>query len=122
MTFEEIRQLIIGQNTATECIKECREALASNDVVEVQPRPGQMIVRDALGTFRIRANTSKAAGIETCGFDETLNALAALPADENVLMFHFSSQRCTFSVFVSESRRSIIGCIRVNRRDVQAGS
>jgi hypothetical protein len=81
-----------------------------------------MVVRDAVGTFRVRSNTSKAAGIETWGFDETLNALAALPPDENVLMFHFSSQRRTFTLFVSESKRTIIGGIRVNRRDVQPGS
>src|SRR5436190_1636260 len=99
MTFEEIRQTLARESPRTDCLKECRDALASHAVNEVQPGPGRMSVRDALGTFRIRANTTKASGIETCGFDDTLNGLGALSADENVLLFHFSSQSRTFSIF-----------------------
>jgi hypothetical protein len=40
MTFEEIRKIVAGESAATECIKECRDALAANELIEVQPGPG----------------------------------------------------------------------------------
>lgn len=118
MTFNDARDLVAQHDGGEEALRECRKALLAGELVEVHPSPAAMTAGDALTTFRIRSRTAHAAGIETAGFDETLRSLAEVATEQEVLMFHLSSSRRTFSLFVLERSRRIIGCIRVNRRAV----
>jgi hypothetical protein len=122
MTLDEVRRIVSADSGGTECIKECRRALASNELFEVEGSHGRIGARHIMRTLRIRLKSTEAAGIGTCGFQETLNGLAAVPPDQPVEMFHFSSLRRKFSLFVHEPTRTVIGCIYVNRRDVRPGS
>lgn len=117
MTLDEIRTLVAAMGESAGCFKELRDALAKEE--RIHAGRGRAVVHDLVGILRVRSETSEAAGIEPCGFDETLIALAALPADERVETFHFKSQRRYFSLLVSESTRTIIGCICVNGRDAR---
>jgi hypothetical protein len=115
MTYEQVRELIGRQNTRNDCLNECYDALCSNELREVHSEAGRVTVRDALATFRIRMTTTKAAGVSTCGFEETLQTLGTRAAEETLLLFGFISEVKAFSIFVAEAEQSIVGCIRVTR-------
>ncbi len=115
MTFEELRNLLSEPTPGFHAIKECVEGLTSGDLEEMAPGPGHLTARTALEKYRVRAATTAEGGADTKGFPETLEELAKLPAEETVLLFHFSSQPKLFTVFVSESTRRIVGCLRVTR-------
>lgn len=115
MTYEQARELIGRRNVNSDCLKECYDALCANELREVHSEPGRITVHDALTTFRIRMSTTKAAGVSTCGFEETLQKLSTRAVEETLLLFGFLSETRAFSIFVAESEQSIVGCIRVTR-------
>lgn len=115
MTYEQARELIGRQNVRNDCLKECYEALCSNEVEAVHSEPGRITVQDALATFRIRMSTTKAAGATNCGFEEILLALSTRALEEPLLLFGWISETRAFSILIAESEQSIIGCIRVMR-------
>lgn len=116
MTYGDVKQLIARESGRNECFKECNDALVSGELKQVHFVPGRMTVRDALATFRVRWNTTSTAGVPICGFEQTLESLAARAAEDIVLVYGFVSNARAFSVFVAESDRSAVGCIRVTGR------
>src|SRR6266699_3491500 len=98
MTYEQVRELIGRQGVRNDCLKECYDALRSNELKEVHSEPGRITVHDALTTFRIRMSTTKAAGVLTCGFEETLQTLDTRALEETLLLFGFISKARAFSI------------------------
>ncbi len=120
MTYDELRALVAQECHGNECLEECHSALVANQLEAVHPTPGRSTVGATLGTFRVRASTTKSAGIPTCGFEEALDKLASMPSETVVLQFGFSSPERVFVIFVAELACSIIGCIRVSRSQLDA--
>jgi hypothetical protein len=96
-----------------DCSRECAQALEAEHFDEVGP--GRMTAREAAADFAIRERTARAAGIDTCGISETLDALQRVPGNQEVLLFHFSGLRRIFTVFL-HTNGVVFGCIRVKRR------
>ena len=115
MTYDEVKELIARESVGNECLKECRDALASGELQELSSVPGRGTARDVLANLRVRSDTTSAAGVSTCGFDLTMKALAVRAEKDTLLGFAFSSTTRTFVIYVAESSRSIVGCIRVTK-------
>jgi len=96
---------------------ELRDALVRSSVKPTSEEIGRMTARDVLATFELREETTRIARVETVGFPETLDRLRQLGRDEGVAVVGFNGPFATFMVFFREEDDSLIGCIRVTRRD-----
>ncbi len=118
VSSSDIRRLLIEARPQTPCLRECAEALASEGLREVGAGSDGK-AGDALSLYEIRAWSTERAGIDTCGFPETLDALRRLAPDEKISLFHFAGAARAFSIVFSHANASIIGCIRVRTPDAR---
>ena len=119
MTFAEVIAMVSG--TETETIGELKSALEAGSIHPVVPGPGRDAAGCLHGTFELRDKTSAASGVTKSGFETTLRALQALDRNDPVLLYHFSGTEKIFTVFVREADRSLVGCVRVDRRGEPKG-
>jgi hypothetical protein len=117
--FIKLKALIQSSDSDDVCLRELRAALSAPDLQE--HGPGVEPAGSVLAAFQIRKRTAEAGGVETCGVDTTLEALAKLPAMDLVNAFHFGFPDRHFTVFVTVADEEIVGCLRVTRRSRPAG-
>src|SRR4051794_28184815 len=113
--FTEVKKLIAGPQGWGGCVQECQEALATDEVKEITG-PTQTLVHLVRSTYGARQIITRENGLPTCGFEETLGSLSALPAQEPLTMWAVDTPDRFFVLFASESTGDLIGCIRVTSR------
>ncbi len=114
ISFADVRRLVRGSWGHHPCCTELRAALVGASQVE-DIAVGELTVREAHGTFRIRLDTVRQAGIETLGLDDALGSLGAQPLDDKVLLFHFGTDERVFTVLVHSQSGEKLGCISAPR-------
>ena len=113
MTTEQFVALVAGQGDDLECVRDLRQALASQIAWD---GPALTRAGNARGIFAARRLTTREVGINTRGFAETLERLGALPPDTTVLTWHGVTPEWAFQVFVDERTGRLLGCIAVTRQ------
>jgi hypothetical protein len=117
VSFASLSTRIVLDPAGDQCLLELQEALKSASVSPILPGPGALSAHEVRATYDIRARTTAAAGIESCGFETTLLRLANLAAQDTVLLFGFSGHERLFTVFVRQQDETIVGCVRILRGD-----
>jgi hypothetical protein len=112
MSFLSLTELIL-KGADTPCLLELQAALKAGSVLPVAEPPGRHPARRAALVFGGEAGTTK-AGV-SCGIEQTVRALEALPEVDEVLLFGFSGSGRRFIVFVAAKSNRIVGCVRVGK-------
>jgi hypothetical protein len=105
----------MASNSAGEdgCLREYVNASA--DLRQVGS-PGKMTAGDAFRIFSLRARHARDAGIAVSGMERALQSLSELDENEPLLLFHFTGDSRTFTIFVSAEDECLIGCLAVPSR------
>lgn len=123
MPFTEVKKQLarMEMRVGPPTFRECHEAIEQGLVHELSPSVGRSSVREASATLQIRLGTTRAAGKQTSGFEETIEALDSRPPTETVYLYHLKGLERLYTVFVSSHDNRLLGCIRVTR-DIEGGS
>jgi hypothetical protein len=117
LTIRQIADALSKRLNKGDCFQECYDAITLNLVRPVGENwCGQGRAITALGTWRIRQWTTREGGIPTLGFETTLQNLAALPPDEQILQCNLDAPDRVFILFIGSASQEVLGCLRVMRR------
>jgi hypothetical protein len=110
---EIFENLMLFHSATDACVAECAAMLTRNLVAIIDGCPGKVTVRMALQIWGPRQQSAAKAGLEACGFENTLERLSKRPPEETILEYVLKGHGATFVVFVDSNHSAIIGCIRV---------
>jgi|ERR1700741_1492104 len=113
--YERAKQIALHASESDECLNECKAAFDAG-LSLLGPEWGRLSAQDVFGIFRLRAASAKRAGIDVHGIDQMLERVSKRESDETILIFPFVNTSRLYTIFVSESDESFIGCISVPRR------
>lgn len=108
--------LALVEASPEQSCKRLADRRSSGDLRAVAPRPERVSVGEVLGTWGVRAKTTKKAGIEMLGYRSLERSLRSKPPDATVLTTAFNSHDYAFVLFAAERPRELLGCICVPRR------
>lgn len=107
-----VKQLADSRDlAATQLVADFR----AGDVQPLWPGPGTESASSLRATFAIREKTAAAAGVRSLGLGATIERLAALPAEDQIVLYHFSGDVRIFSVFVRKVDEQVVGVVMVDR-------
>ena len=115
ITLEKLISLIAANHNKDVCFSDCEKAYREGDLTEFGKSVGMLSAKDALQTFGLRKQTSKAAHIETCGFELTLQNLSLCAPSEIIILKALRASNRIFTIFFTEPPVRLIGCICVTK-------
>jgi hypothetical protein len=115
IAFNDAATLIQQQRTVSGTVEQCAEALVDGRARPMTDAPGHDTAGRLLAIFQIREASARQAGRAALGIEGVLRMLAEQPDDDEVLVFHFGGAQTTFSVFVHDASRRVLGCIMLPR-------
>ena len=107
--------LVLLHSATDACSAECWAMVSNNLVDVIDGCPANITIREALQIWPLRQQSTERAGIESCGFERTIEHLEQRDPEEHLLQYVLKGEGMTFIVFVDLPQSGVVGCIRVRR-------